>query len=180
MSMQSTMTSLGRIAGTAVAAWLVSGCARPPPLPTVADVDLERFMGRWYVLASIPTFLERGAHNAVETYTRAADGTIDTTFTFRRHAFDGELVEYRPRGYVSEASPGVWGMQFVWPIKAEYRIVQLAPDYSRTVIGRSKRDYVWLMARAPELTDAEFEQFLELVRELGYDATKVQRVPHRW
>lgn len=175
-----TTTRLKRIAGFAAAAWLVSGCARPPPLPTVADVDLDRFMGRWYVLASIPTFLERGAHNAVETYTRAADGTIDTTFTFRRHSFDGEVVEYRPRGYVTDGSPGVWGMQFLWPIKAEYRIVQLAPDYSQTVIGRSKRDYVWLMARAPELTDTQYEQFLDLVRGLEYDATKIERVPHRW
>lgn len=179
MRIHSKTSSLARIAGIAVGAWLVSGCERPAPIPTVVDVDLERFMGRWCVLAGIPTFLEHGAHNAVETYARAADGTIDTTFRFRRHAFDGELVEYRPRGFVSEESPGVWGLQFVWPIKAEY-IVQLAPDYLRTVIGRSKRDYVWLMARAPELTDAQFEKFLELVRELEYDATKVERIPHRW
>jgi len=175
-----SIRTVWQISSVVLTAWLLQGCTAPPPLPTVADVDLERFMGRWYVLANIPTWLERGAHNAVETYERDADGTIATTFTFRRDGFDGELVQYRPRGYVSEESPAVWGMQFVWPIKAEYRIVYLAPDYSRTVIGRSARDYVWLMARTPEITPADYERFLELVRELDYDVTKVERVPHRW
>jgi apolipoprotein D and lipocalin family protein len=170
----------GTLRVTALAAALfVAGCARPP-LPTVEDVDLDRFMGRWYVLASIPTFLERGAHNAVETYRRDADGTIATTFTFRRDAFDGKVVEYRPRGYVSEESPAVWGMQFVWPIKAEYRIVYLSPDYAQTVVGRSARDYVWIMARTPEIAEADYERLLERIRGLDYDASKVQRVPQRW
>lgn len=163
-----------------LAAALVSSCTRPPPLPVVEHVDLDRFMGRWYVLASIPTFLERGAHNAVETYRREPDGTIATTFTFRRGAFDGELVEYTPRGFVSEESPGLWGMQFVWPFRAEYRIVYLTPDYSVTVIARSARDYAWLMARTPELADAEYLRFAALLSELHYDTGSIERVPQRW
>jgi apolipoprotein D and lipocalin family protein len=168
-----------RIGAALLAALLGQGCARPAPLPVAEDVDLERFMGRWYVLASIPTFLERGAHNAVETYRRDADGTIATTFTFRRGAFDGKLVEYTPRGFVSE-EPAVWGMQFVWPIKADYRIVYVADDYSQTVVGRSARDFAWLMARTPELREADYERFISLLDELEYDITKVRRVPHRW
>lgn len=179
MAENEAIASAGRSACIALAAVLASGCAEQP-IPTVTHVDLDRFMGRWYVQASIPTFLERGAHNAVETYRRDTDGTIDTAFAFRRDSFDGELVEYRPRGFVSAASPAVWGMQFVWPIKAEYRIVYLDPDYSQTVIGRTKRDYVWLMGRTPDLSQADYERFLALIRDLGYDATKVVRVPHRW
>ncbi len=57
-------------------------------------------MGDWYVIASIPTFIERGAHNAVESYRLAADGTIETTFTFRAGGFDGEPKRYTPRGFV--------------------------------------------------------------------------------
>ena len=61
------------------------GCqsATLPPLKTVANVDLPRFMGDWYVIANIPTFIEKGAHNAVESYRLDKDGTIATTFTFR-------------------------------------------------------------------------------------------------
>jgi lipocalin len=45
----------------------------------------------------------------------------------------------------------VWGMQFVWPFKGDFRIVVLNADYTHTVIGREKRDYVWIMARQPTI-----------------------------
>jgi apolipoprotein D and lipocalin family protein len=171
--------------GTRRAGWwalpmLAAGCGGHAPLPTAEGVDLDRFMGRWYVIANIPTFIERNAHNAVETYVRDADGTIATTFTFRRGSFDGELVEYRPRGFVSEQSPAVWGMRFVWPIKAEYLIAYVASDYSTTIVARSARDYVWIMAREPALAEAEYEPLVRLVSRLGYDTAKLQRVPQRW
>ena len=67
----------------AALALLLSGCAsRLPQLPTVEHLDLNRFMGPWYVIACIPTFLETNAYNAVETYRLDADGSIDTVFTF--------------------------------------------------------------------------------------------------
>ena len=84
-----------------------AGCqsAPHPPLALAADVDLARFMGDWYVIANIPTFIERGAHNAVESYRLAADGTIETTFTFRDGGFDGEPKRYTPRGFVRRPRP---------------------------------------------------------------------------
>lgn len=169
-----------RLAGWLAAPLLAAGCGQPAPITTAAEVDLERFMGRWYVIANIPTFIERGAHNAVETYSRAPDGSIATTFSFRRDAFDGELVEYRPRGFVSEQSPAVWGMQFLWPIKAEYLIAYVAPDYSQTIIARSARDYVWIMARTPSLPEDDYARLVAFVGQLGYDPSTVQRVPQRW
>jgi apolipoprotein D and lipocalin family protein len=180
MSPRTRPTPVRRGAAAVLAALVVQGCASPEPLPVVDNVDVERFMGRWYVLANIPTFIERDAHNAVETYRRDADGTIATTFTFRRGAFDGKPVEYTPRGFVSDESPAIWGMQFVWPIKAEYRIVYLDASYSLTVVARSARDYAWLMGRTPELADADYERFVTLLRGFGYDAAKIQKVPQRW
>ena len=87
---------------------LLSGCqsAPHPPLALVPHVDLPRFMGDWYVIASIPTFIERGAHDAVESYRLAADGTIETTFTFRAGGFDGEAQAlHAPRPTSSTRRP---------------------------------------------------------------------------
>jgi apolipoprotein D and lipocalin family protein len=154
---------------------------RHPDMPTVAQVDLPRFMGRWYVIANIPTRMERGAHNAVEAYALAADGTIETTFTFRDGAFDGPLKTYRPRGFVLDRrSNALWGMRFIWPVKADYRIVHLSDDYSRTVIGRQKRDYVWIMARTPQIPDEDYARLVEIVAAQGYDIARLQKVPQRW
>lgn len=138
-------------------------------------------MGDWYVLANIPTFIEKGAHNAIESYRLAEDGTIETTFTFRANDFDGELKRYTPRGFVCDReSNAVWGMQFIWPIKADFRIVYLTPDYSQTVIGRQARDYVWIMARTPSIPDEDYRRILSFLAAQGYDVSRIQKVPQRW
>jgi len=172
-----------RNAALAVTASLtLAACAgNGPEMKTVDYVDLERFMGDWYVIANIPTFLEKGAHNAVETYEMNDDGTIATTFTFRDGSFDGEKKEYNPKGFVRDTgSNALWGMRFIWPIKADYRIVYLDDDYSQTIIGRQKRDFVWIMARKPNISEADYKQLLGIVESLGYDVSKVERVPQKW
>ena len=175
MSLKQTLMAL---AGTA----FLAGCqATAPPLETVERVDLERFMGDWYVIANIPTFIERDAYNAVESYRLDDDGTIATTFTFRKDGFDGPEKRYTPRGFVRDTeSNAEWGMQFIWPIKGDYRIIYLDEDYSVTIIGRNKRDYVWLMARTPAISETEYSDAIRRIAEAGYDTSQVRRVPQRW
>jgi apolipoprotein D and lipocalin family protein len=137
-------------------------------------------MGDWYVIASIPTRIEREAYDAVESYRLSEDGTIDTTFTFREGSFDGELKRYTPRGFVREGTGNaVWGMQFIWPVKADYRIAWLDDGYSKTVVGRQDRDYVWIMARTPQVADRDYESLVAFVASQGYDVSKLRRVPQR-
>lgn len=154
------------------------GCKTRPAIETVTAVDLNRFMGDWYVIASIPTIFEKEVYNGVESYQLAEDGTINTTFTFNKGAFDGPIKTYRPRAFVQDAnSNAVWGMQFVWPFKAEYRIIYLDKEYKTTVVGRTKRDYVWIMARDPAIPAAEYNRILRFIADLGYDISKVKKVP---
>jgi len=155
--------------------------ARGPEMETVDYVDIERFMGDWYVIANIPTFLEKEAYNAVETYALNDDGSIATTFTFRKGGFDGEEKEFNPKGFISDTrTNATWGMRFVWPIKADYRIIYVDDDYSKTVIARQKRDFIWIMARSPQIPDAEYQELVELAESVGYDVSKIQRVPQQW
>lgn len=182
-----TMIRRALRAPLAVAATAASlaGCASfgepDAPIETVAAVDLDRFMGRWYVIAHIPTFIEDKAYNAIEIYFRRDDDTIDTIFTFNNGGFEGKRKTHTPVGTVRPGTGGaVWGMQFVWPIKAEYRIIWVDGGYDVTVIGRTKRDYVWIMAREPTLdadVRAEIDAFLEGE---GYDLSLVREVPQRW
>jgi len=157
---------------------LISGCQTLKPIHTVEYVDINRFMGDWYIIANIPTFIEKDAYNAIESYRLDDDGTVAATFRFNKGSLDGPLKEYHPRGFITDKkSNAVWGMQFVWPFKAEYRIIFLSDDYSITVIGRSKRDYVWIMAREPAISDEEYDAILAFLREQGYDIKKLQKVP---
>jgi apolipoprotein D and lipocalin family protein len=137
-------------------------------------------MGDWYVIANIPTFIERQAHNAIESYELVSDRQVATTFRFNQGSFDGPVKIYRPTGFVSDDPSGaIWGMQFIWPIKADYRVIYLSEDYTQTVIGRNRRDYVWIMARTPSIPAADYAAIIELVTEQGYDAAKIRPVPQR-
>ena len=161
---------------------ILGGCAaKEPEMKTVDYVDIDRFVGPWYVIANIPTFLEKEAYNAVETYSLNDDGTIATNFTFRKGGFDGKAKEYNPKAFILDKETNArWGMRFVWPVKADYRIVYLDDDYTQTIIGRQDRDYVWIMARTPTISEPDYDQLVSLVESFGYDTAKLQRVPQRW
>jgi apolipoprotein D and lipocalin family protein len=161
----------------------LAGCASTPedPIHVVDEVDLPRFMGDWYVVAHIPTFIEDEAYNAIESYELNDDGTIATTFRFRNGGFDGPVKVYTPTGFVrDDPSNAVWGMQFIWPFKAEFLVVWLDEGYETTVIGRNKRDYVWIMAREPEIPEAKYRRILSFLEREGYDLSELREVPQRW
>ena len=169
-----------RLVAAAITVTLLTACSSQPPMATVDKVDLQRFMGDWYVIANIPTFLEQGAHNPVESYALNADGTIATTFTFNADSFEGEKKIYHPKGFIRNTeSNAEWGMQFIWPIKADYRIVYLDDDYQYTVIGRNSRDYVWIMARNAQIPDQIYGELRDFVIDLGYDPELLQKAPHQ-
>ncbi len=172
---------LARRCGVLATMLTLAACTAAPSLPVAEQLDLERFMGDWYVIANIPTRWEVGAHNAVESYRRDPDGSIATTFTYRDGGFDGPEKVMRPRGFVRDhPSNAVWGMQFVWPIRAEYLVAHVDPAYTETIIARSRLDYVWIMARTPQISEADYERLKRRVADLGYDVTKLQKVPQRW
>ncbi|WP_251359700.1 lipocalin family protein [Kangiella sp. TOML190] len=160
--------------------FLLSACSNLPPIRTEAQVDLNRFMGDWYVIANIPTFIEKGAHNAVESYQLDDEGNILTQFQFNQDGFNGKIKTYNPKGFVwDKTSNAVWGMQFIWPIEMEYRIVYLNQDYSQTIIGRSDRDYVWIMARTPQISEQTYRKLVSIVRDQGYDTSQLVKVPQQ-
>ena len=159
----------------------LSACGVSPQkvtVPVVSSVDLPRFTGPWYVIGVIPTFIEKDIYNAIESYELAPDGTIKTTFTFNKGAFDGPAKRMEPKGFVIPGTNNaIWGMQFVWPIKAEYVISHVDANYTETIIARSARDYVWIMARTPKIDQTRYAELVKKVAEMGYDTSKLVKVP---
>lgn len=158
----------------------LTACQNLPPIKTVEQVDLDRFMGDWYVIAAIPTFIEKDPYNPVERYEKTSDGSIATTFSFRQGSFTGPLKVYHPTGFIVPGTGNAeWCMQFVWPFKSEYLIAYLDQDYQHTIIARNKRDYVWLMSRKPTLDQASYEQLVARIRAMGYDTSKLEVFKHQ-
>lgn len=160
---------------------LTVDAASRPRLKTVDKVDIQRFMGPWYVIAAIPTSIEKQAYNAIETYRLDSKGTVDTVFTFNKGSFDGPAKRYNPRGFiVDKVNNSTWGMRFIWPFKSEFLITYLDEGYSQTIISRNKRDFAWIMARTPEIPESDYQKLLLELTSQGYDLTKLRKVPQRW
>jgi apolipoprotein D and lipocalin family protein len=176
-------TKLLLVLGTVAAAAALTACLTRTTRPTiapVAQIDLARFMGDWYVIAHIPARVERDAYAAVESYRLAEDGRVRTTFRYRDGGFDEPVETMEPVATVRAGSGNaVWDMQFVWPVKAEYVIVHVDADYTQTIVGRSKRDYVWLMARTPTISETDYAAHVARIGALGYDTGRLRRVPQQ-
>lgn len=177
------MVSRAVVTAVVLGMMVAAGCSSRShePITTVGSLDLQRFMGDWYVIAHIPTRPEREAYNAVESYRLDEEGRVQTTFTFRKGGFGGPLKEYTPTGFIhDERSNAEWRMQFIWPFKAEYLVSHVDEDYTETVIARRKRDYVWVMTRDWQISEERYQRLMEIVASLGYDLDEVRRVPHQW
>lgn len=148
-------------------------------IATIPQLDLQRYMGPWFVIASIPTAFEKNGYAQVESYRLDPDGTIAATFTLRKGSFDGPFKTMHPHGFVLDSSQANWGMRVIWPIKSEYRISYINDAYSQVIVGRSKRDHVWIMARTPTLPDADYKKLVDRVSSLGYDTALLWKVPQR-
>lgn len=161
---------------------LLVSCQSPSnPLPTVSQVDLESFMGAWYVAGYTPILVDGKAHNATEHYYLKPDGRIQTTYQYRKGGFDGPLKTFRPTGFVhNKETNSEWRMQFVWPFKAAYLILHYDETLGETIIGHPKRKYAWIMLRKPEHDEATYERLLNKLVELGYDRDLIQRLPQDW
>jgi len=137
-------------------------------------------MGDWYVITCIPTVIETEAYNAIESYQLKKNGSINTTFVFRKDGFDGPEKRYNPHGFVVEnTGNAVWGIQFIWPFKSEFIIAYLDKDYTSTIIARNARDYVWIMAGTPFINDSRYQGLKKIVANLDYDVNKLRKVPHQ-
>ena len=165
-----------------IAMALIGGCSSHPPLPSPEYVDLERFMGRWYVHGYTPIIVDKNAYNAIEHYRLDADKKIQTTYQFRDGGFDADIKTLTPVGWVDEKvdSNAQWRMQFIWPFTADYIILHLDSDYSETIIAHPSRKYAWIMLRSDIVRDADYDRLLSKLKTVGFDTGLVQKLPHDW
>jgi apolipoprotein D and lipocalin family protein len=164
------------------AALLLAGCSvtptKLPPLKTATHVDLPRFMGSWYVIGTIPWFVEKNNVGTMDVYKARPDGKIDITYVFHRKELSAKREEMHAVGSVlNRKSNATWGVQFLWPFQAPYLVIDLAPDYSTTIIGYPSRDLIWIMARTPTIPEATYQALLKSAAAQGYDTNRIVKVP---
>lgn len=155
------------------------GCRRD--YRVVDKVDLNRFMGDWYVIAILPNPIEKNAVNGIESYALKPDGNIGITYTFYKGSPTGEKKVMHPKGKVyDKRSNAEWRVSFFPLIWFPYLIVDLADDYRYTAIGVPNRKYLWIMSREPSLSDTDYQAILTKLRGDGYAVDKIIKMRQEW
>lgn len=151
-----------------------------PPLQTVPHVDLPRYMGDWYVIAHLPYSLEKGKVGTIDRYELLPDGKIANTFLFRRENLDAPLEQWKARAWVhNQKTNAEWRVQFIWPLRTPYLVLDLDEDYQWSAVGHPKRKLGWVLSKSPTLDEATYQGILKRLGKQGYDTSKFEKVPQR-
>jgi len=151
-----------------------------PPLDTVARVDLSRYAGTWYEIASFPQRFQRGCTATTATYTLREDGDVDVLNRCRKGSLDGEEKSALGRArVVDRATNAKLRVSFFRPFWGDYWIIDLADDYSYAVVGHPGRDYLWILARTPAMTDGTYRSILAGLQAQGYETSRLVRTIQR-
>lgn len=150
--------------------------AADPPLRTVPSVDLSRYVGTWYEIASYPQRFQKGCTGTTATYTLRADGKIDVLNRCSRDSLNGRVTVARGRAKVVDKNTNAkLKVSFFWPFWGDYWIIDLGRDYEYAVVGHPKRKYLWVLSRKPVMDALIYEGILERLRAQGYDTTRLVR-----
>jgi apolipoprotein D and lipocalin family protein len=176
-------SGLGRVVVLAFALALFAGCAPSTtkrlglrPLQTVAHVDLSRYLGTWYEIASFPQSFQRGCTATTANYTLREDGEVDVRNRCRLGSLDGKEKSALGRARIVDRTTNAkLEVTFFRPFWGDYWIIELAEDYSYAVVGHPGRDYLWVLARTPRMREATYRNIVSRLEAQGYETSRLVR-----
>ncbi len=149
-----------------------------PPLQVVSAVDLSRYAGLWYEIASYPNRFQEGCFGSTANYTVRDDGTVGVVNQCRIGAPDGPLSSVSGSAWVvDETTRAKLKVRFFWPFSGDYWIIGLGKDYEYAVVGHPARQYLWILGRTPRMDEGLYKRILEDLEKQAYDVTRLVRTP---
>ena len=154
-----------------LSSWAISGCTSGPELQTVQSVDLSRYAGQWHEIESFPHWFQRGCTNSLARYTPLSDGKIEVVNTCQKN---GRTTSIRG---VARVVPGSNNsklkVRFFGPFEGDYWILDLDPNYRWVAVGHPNRQYLWILARTPDLDETTLRGIRERLRQQGFDTNRL-------
>lgn len=165
-------------------AMILNGCSllwSPdyPPLEVVPNVDVRRYMGVWYEIASLPVSQQRGCFCTKAEYTLLDDGNLRVVNSCRKGSTTGETNRAEGKAFVVPGCNNAkLRVQFFWPFRGDYWILELDENYSYAVVGTPSRRYCWILSRTPTMQPATLAMLVERLRTKGFDVSRLQHTKH--
>ena len=154
---------------------LMATTATSQILQTVPKVDLSKYAGKWYEIASYPQVFQKGCHCTTAEYTATDKGYIIVENRCNKGSVNGKESYIKGKAFVEENSGNAkLKVQFFWPFKGKYWIIDLAEDYSYAVVGHPNKKYLWILSRTPKMNDTIYQQIIQRLTEKGFDIKKIK------
>ena len=164
-----------------IAVFLISGCQgiprkTSPELQVVPHVDIQRYLGKWYEIALYPNWFEEGCFRSTAFYEKLNNRQIKVTNRCRMYASDGELNEAIGKAsIVDKRTNAKLKVQFFWPFKGDYWIIDLDKDYQYAVVSEPARQYLWILSRSPKMDNQTLEKLKNKIREKGFNLSYLKK-----
>lgn len=161
--------------------FLLTGCSifssgNYPPLETVSSVEVKQYVGKWYEIASLPFSYQEGCTCTTAEYEILEEGILKVTNSCKKN---GEIDQAFGKAFVVEGSNNSkLKVQFFWPFKGDYWVIDLAPDYSYAVVGTPSRKYCWILSRSTTMSDETYSGILDRAKAKGFDISRFNKTVH--
>ncbi len=144
-----------------------------PPLETVASVDVNRYVGKWFEIASFPFSYQEGCTCTTAEYEVLEDGVLKVINSCKK---EGTIDQAIGKAFVVDGTNNAkLRVQFFWPFRGDYWVIDLADDYTYAVVGVPSRKYCWILSRTATMSDDVYAGILERVKEKGFDVTRFNK-----
>jgi len=155
---------------------LLTSLAMAQTVQTVPYVDLKKYAGKWHEIASFPQRFQKGCTSTTATYTLTDKNYVVVENSCNKDSVDGKESSVQGKAFV-EANSGnaKLKVQFFWPFKGKYWIIDLADDYSYAVVGHPNRKYLWILSRTAIMDEDIYQQIIARTKEKGFDISKIKR-----
>jgi apolipoprotein D and lipocalin family protein len=145
-------------------------------LQTVPNVDLNKYAGKWYEIASYPQIFQKGCHCTTAEYTLSEKGYMIVENRCNRDSVNGKQSYIKGKAFVEKNSGNAkLKVQFFWPFKAKYWIIDLADDYSYAVVSHPNKKYLWILSRKSKMDDTVYQEIISRLKLNGFDLSKLQK-----
>lgn len=167
---------LQRLSYILISALALTGCSSNKPLETVDSVDLQRYQGTWYEIASFPQRFQKGCHCTSATYTATQEEFVVVENRCRKDSINGEESYIKGKAYIVENTNNAkLEVEFFWPFKGDYWIIDLDKDYQYAVVGHPNREYLWILSRTPQMSDSLYNEITKRIADKGFDLSILQK-----
>ena len=144
-------------------------------LETVPNVDLNKYAGKWFEIASFPLRFQKGCHCTTAEYTVSNKGYVTVENRCNKGSVTGKQSYIKGKAFVDKNSGNAkLKVQFFWPFKGKYWIIDLADDYIYAVVSHPNKKYLWILSRTSKMDEAIFNGIISRLKEKGFDTTKLQ------